>query len=232
MKAQVRRRQLWMICVLANLCFAAAVSTASGQQPTQPHLRHSADFLPGRVGQEQLARGPGMHGFFQPVQIQAPQGANLSLLMEGELVSQETNVAKAGLLIGAVYRFRVTQIPGHPGFEIYPTVEVINRLYPPEGLEGKFPIPVDVTQEELELALDGKLVTRVIYLEDPEYALPIAQRGTDQRVFDISPRDDPLHVADRLGRPMAILRIGSRVNTGQDPQAFFFGMPPIRPLED
>ncbi len=134
----------------------------------------------------------------------------------------------AGLLIGAVYRLRVTNIPLQEGFEVYPTVEVIDRTYPPRGKEFKFPIPVELTQEELEMALSGKFVTRVIYLEDPETAAPVARQGNEQAYFEVQRDENPLDVADSLGRPVAILRMGARVPSAEGPdQAFLYGSPPL-----
>ena len=78
--------------------------------------------------------------------------------------------------IGYVYRLQVTSIPNNDGVDIYPTIELIDRLYPPPGLALRFPIPIDLTQDELELAASGAFVTRVIYVEDPLHALPIARQ--------------------------------------------------------
>ena len=118
----------------------------------------------------------------------------------------------AGAAIGPVYRFSVTDIPNNPDVEIFPTVEVIDRLYPPPGLALRYPIPIELTQEELEMAAGGAFVTRVIYVEDPHQALPVNQhRDGEQPWFEAAPGDDPLVAADRLGRPVAILRIGGRV---------------------
>jgi hypothetical protein len=122
----------------------------------------------------------------------------------------------------------VTNIPRAAGYEVFPTIEVVNRLYPPVGMEARFPVPIELTQEDLELALGGKFVTRIIYLEDPEQALPMAENPNEQQWFEVAPGQDPLEVADRLGRPMAILRIGGRVPVGDDPDAaFMFGSPPF-----
>ena len=115
------------------------------------------------------------------------------------------------MLVGSVYRFRVTDIPQRPGEEVYPTIEIINRLYPPIGEELKFPVPIELTQEDLQLALDGKFITRVIYLEDPRAAYARQEDPKTQYTVEASPRQDPLVMADRLGRPMAILRIGGRL---------------------
>ncbi|REJ68620.1 MAG: hypothetical protein DWQ31_07625 [Planctomycetota bacterium] len=138
---------------------------------------------------------------------------------------------RAGLLIGSVYRLKVTEIDGYPGVEVFPTIEIIDRIYPPPGLEAKFPIPIQLTQDDLVRASEGQMVTRVIYLEDPESALPAAEVDGEQYWFDVGPDQDPLLVADTLGRPVAILRMGGLLpgRFGPD-QQFLFGSPPYKPL--
>ncbi|HEV3021072.1 MAG TPA: hypothetical protein VGX76_01340, partial [Pirellulales bacterium] len=137
--------------------------------------------------------------------------------------------AKVGFLIAPVYRLRISDIPDHEGQEVYPTIEVIDRLYPPAGETRRFPIPIELTQEDLELALDGKFVTRVVYIEDPEVALPVAERNEDQNWFDAAAGVNPLEEADRWGRPLAIVRMGGRLpdlDDGPD-ERFLNGSPPF-----
>jgi uncharacterized repeat protein (TIGR01451 family) len=146
------------------------------------------------------------------VRIRAPQGARIALAMEGSTREWHADELLAGAAIGTVYRFAVTDIPNLPDVEIFPTIELIDRLYPPPGLALRYPIPIQLTLEELELAAAGSFVTRVIYVEDPEQALPVNQhRDADQPWFEAARGDDPLVAADRFGRPVAILRIGGRV---------------------
>jgi hypothetical protein len=140
-------------------------------------------------------------------------------------------VLQAGLLIGAVYRFRITRIPLAEGAELYPTVEAIDRTFPPTGLAWKYPIQIQLDQEDLDAALAGRMVTRVIYLEDPQTATPMLQTPATRRPMEISSFQDPLEVADRLGRPVAIVRIGS-VTPPRSPQLmpqFLFGDPQWAP---
>ena len=80
---------------------------------------------------------------------------------------EQGSEALLGMQIGYVYRLQVTNIPNNDGVDIYPTIELVDRLYPPPGLALRFPIPIELTQEELQLAADGAFVTRVIYVEDP-----------------------------------------------------------------
>jgi hypothetical protein len=69
----------------------------------------------------------------------------------------------------------------------------------------------------------------VIYLEDPRSALPVSEDPDRQTWFEAPRGADPLAVADQLGRPMAILRMGARLPdyaAGPD-LGFLFGCPPL-----
>ncbi len=179
-------------------------------QKLPAHYRHHSDLPPGAIGSAQLQRGGPLPGYFQPVEIKAPEGAEISLAAGGQFLAPQAVPVKAGLLVGGVYRFRVSGIPYQFGREVFPTVEVIDRLYPPGGQEVRFPIVVEISQEDLEFALDGKFVTRVIYLEDPERALAASEEAIGgQNGFDVKPGDNPIEIADTMGRPMAILRMGA-----------------------
>ncbi len=202
--------------------------TALSQEPPV-HYLHQGVMPPGAIGCQQLQRGGPLPGYFQPVRVKGPSGSLISLAASGQFEETLESSLQVGMLIGAVYRLRVVQIPLNPGLEVYPTLELINRLYPPRGQERRFAVPIELTQEDLELALQGKFVTRVIYLEDPDNATPARQDPNSQSWFEVKPGQDPLAVADALGRPMAILRIGGRVPmSGEAPdESFLFGCPPF-----
>ena len=153
----------------------------------------------------------------QPVQIRLPK----ALGTQGDLVEAFASLAvgttfadpippgdSIGLLVGPTYRFRISNIPYNEGRELFPTIRLLGRLNPPPGKEQEFPVLVELTQEDLELALAGKFVTRIVYLESPETALPV--RSDENRLArDVAPGADPLAVAETLGRPIAVVRIGS-----------------------
>ncbi len=199
-----------------------------GQQP-DVHYLHQGVMPPGAIGSRQLQRGGPLPGYFQPVEIKAPPGALVSLAAGGRFKPADPTPQVVGMLIGQVYRLKVSHIRGAEGLEVFPTVEVIDRTYPPRGQELRFPIPVQLTLEELRMALAGQFVTRVIYLENPRNALPAREDPEEHRWFDAGPRRDPLAVADTLGRPVAILRLGGRLP--DDPREvsaqFLFGSPPL-----
>jgi hypothetical protein len=223
---------LWVMTgVAVSVALTLIHADARGQvaSPDEVHYRHSVvDAPPGAIGQQQLTRGGPLRGYFQPVQILGPEGTRVAFAVGGQFDRPQEMPRAAGMLIGQVYRLRVTGIRLYEGIEVFPTVEVIDRLYPPEGNRWRFPIPIELTHDELEHAMEGKLVTRVIYLEDPERALPLPEVPGDQRYFEVGRDQDPLQVADQLGRPVAILRMGSRTppRTGPD-VSFLFGCPPL-----
>ena len=184
---------------------------------------------PGAVGTLRLARGGPVHGHFQPVEIRGPGGVQIATASGGQFDEPAPAPLRLGLHIGAVYRLRVTQIPLAEGMEVFPTVELIDRIYTPQDQQRRFAIPIEITEEDLRFALEGKFVTRVIYLEDPANALPVAEDPLGQHWFEVRPGDDPLAVADILGRPVAILRMGGRLpdDAAAIDDTFFYGSPPM-----
>ena len=223
-------RQAVLIGLLSGL-------TASAQD-RPVHWLNAGAMPPGAIGSQRLARGGPLSGYFQPVRIRAPEGARISLASEdgysaarprtASPEAAQVNEALVGMQIGYVYRLEVTSIPDNPGVSIYPTIELIDRLYPPPGLALRFPIPIELTQDELEMAANGAFVTRVIYVEDPLHALPVARRANGEQPWTEAPvGDDPLVTADRNGRPIAILRIGSRDTKANGPSSAAFDAPPV-----
>lgn len=237
-----RRVQVWRVvghelagglcCWILLSAIAAPVSGQTGRQLPKVHYLLDARDPPGMVASAQAARVPSAVGSFQPLSISGPEGVQVALARDGQFLPTLQAPVTTAMMVGAVYRFRVTNIPLRPGAELYPTVEVIDRVCAPEGREHRFPIPVVLTEEDLRNALQGALITRVIYVEDSEVAEPIAVAPGDQRTTDVGPTDNALQVADQLGRPVAILRIGSRVpnNLQGDLMSFLYGCPPWIPL--
>ncbi len=189
------------------------------------------DLPPGYVGSARLSGHGPVAGYFQPVAFSGPDKVEFALA-ERAAFSESSQNLMAGLLIGSVYRFRITGIPDADGAELYPTVELIDRTYPPPGLATSFPIPINLDREDLDAALAGRLVTRVIYLEDTSTALPIPETPRTSRALEIAEYQDALEVADRFGRPVAIVRIGSVAppTTHQLMPQFFFGYPTWAPI--
>jgi hypothetical protein len=153
-------------------------------------------------------------GYTQPVEVRVPGGVTVATADAGGYSTPHESKLLVGVQAGCVYRFRAEGVPGFPGVAIFPTVELIDRLYPPAGKADDFPVPIELTLDDLRIAAQGGFVTRVVYIEDPRTALPIDEKRGGQQSFDAPLGDDPLVLADELGRPIAIVRIGSRETVG------------------
>jgi len=120
--------------------------------------------------------------------------------------------ADARLGVGFTYRIRISNMPEFPKRSLYPSIELLDRLHPPRSKADRFPIPIAFTEDEIELALSGRLVTKVVYLEQPQLAVPLEE---PLPTATIEPAVNLLKEADRRGRPMAIVRIGGRQPGGE-----------------
>jgi uncharacterized repeat protein (TIGR01451 family) len=130
-------------------------------------------------------------------------------------------ILTAGLQRGVGYRLRLSNITERPGAELFPVIEVVGHLHRPANIDpAKYPIRVVFSEQELWDVVDrGRLVTKIIYLEDPEQAIPLKLPKDQIPLVTINPSEDPLRVAQALGRVMAIVRIGGRRPSDEEIQA-------------
>jgi uncharacterized repeat protein (TIGR01451 family) len=196
------------LAVMAGLGLAMRTGPALGQAPA-----------PGRaVIAPAPAAAPAVPALPTQVQIvrfHGPAGVTLEVLgppPEAVPVGDGHGLATVGLRVGVGYRLRLSNLPDRPDAELFPVIEIVGHLHRPEGIDpARYPIRVAFTLDDLEQALDrGRLVTQVVYLEDPEQALPIALPKDEVSVVTVGPSEDPLKVAAALGRVMALVRTGGR----------------------
>ena len=82
---------------------------------------------------------------------------------------------------------------------------------PPGSTRASTLIRILLRDVDIEEAADrGQLVTQVVYLEDPDQAVPLKLGKEDTPVVTIGPSEDPTRVARALGRVVAIVRLGGR----------------------
>ncbi len=111
---------------------------------------------------------------------------------------------------GAIYRLKLTNIPGREGVELYPTLEVGPSLPRTDAYLAHNAIPVQFTEEDFDQVLSGNFVTKVIYLPDAEFQ-ELALAGVETLVSTrLDPGLDPIVEADRRGAILAIIRLGNK----------------------
>lgn len=113
---------------------------------------------------------------------------------------------------GAVYQlmFDGVSLPGKPVRSLYPTLEVRSAHPTTTDYLQHNAIPVEITEEDLEHVFSSNMVTKVIYLPDPEFqARAIA--GVETLVSTkLDPGVDPVQQAEQMGTIMLILRFGNK----------------------
>jgi len=230
-----------VICILAFLFSNVAMGqstyspvAATSRLPSATRSLIDDEMVPGAIGSIQLQRKPQLRGAWQAVEVRGPKGVQFNFAEAGQFAPDIPTPARVGLLVGAVYRLRLTGIEGDPDLELFPTIEVIDKTCPPAEREHRFPIPIEIDENDIADAARGELVMRVIYLEDSEVAEPVDTSGKPKRVLDIRPTQNALRTAEKLGSPVAILRMGSRVpniTQGQDWLEFLYHCPPWTTLK-
>ncbi|MGA7500953.1 MAG: DUF11 domain-containing protein, partial [Isosphaeraceae bacterium] len=160
---------------------------------------------------------PALDPKVQVVRFQGPSGLRVEVLAPEPSPApigdgDGDGIATVGLQRGVGYRLRLSNITERPGVELFPVIEVVGHLHRPREISpAKYPIRIVFTDEELWDVVDrGRLVTKVIYLEEPEQAIPIKVSKDQIPVVTLNPTEQPLKVAEALGRVMAIVRIGGR----------------------
>ncbi len=111
---------------------------------------------------------------------------------------------------GNLYRLKLTNIPGRPGLELFPTLEIAPATPGAAEFLDHSAIPVELTEEDFDQVVTGNFVTKVLYLPDPEnQALAVA--GVETLVSTrLDPGLDPVVEADRRGSILAIVRVGNK----------------------
>ena len=228
----VRRSSFaFAFAVLLNAGFAVAQTAGS-------HYLHRPSLPTGELASFYRLSGADL-AQAQPVAWKLPKGVRAGIAAPGGYVFNAELADDArfpwlanafALQPGRVYRFQLTDIPFNPDRALYPTLELIGRLNPPAGREWNFPIEIELPQADLELALNGNLVTRVVFLENSENARPTdADRSTADLTVEVPNNYDPVAVAASKGRVLAILRVGSRapLDLPNAENPFYFGLPPF-----
>ena len=110
----------------------------------------------------------------------------------------------------AVYQLKVSDIANWEGVNLYPTLEVRDAHPSTLAYLQHNAVPLEITDEDLENVNSSNMVTKVIYLPDPEFQAR-AIRGVETLVSTrLDPGIDPVEQAEQMGTVMLILRFGNK----------------------
>jgi hypothetical protein len=119
-----------------------------------------------------------------------------------------------GFRPGYLYRFRITL---NKRDSLGATLEVHGSIVPRPNMKYMdFPAPLHVSKSDIVRALGGGTITKVIYLENPEKAIPQEERPNEPIEVAADTERSAVEMADASGRIVAVLRIGDRVPTREE----------------
>ncbi|HEX3146686.1 MAG TPA: hypothetical protein VHR66_01205 [Gemmataceae bacterium] len=150
------------------------------------------------------------------VKVGVPDGSKVTWHPTGK--EETTTAGPVGLRPGYTYRFQLTDVPGPTGTVLHPSIEVRGVLVPRPGLEdvSKHPVPIEFTENDIDRVLQGRMITKVYYLEDPEKAVPVAGVAGHALEFPAESVEEAIKDARGRGRPMLIVRLGERPATADE----------------
>lgn len=216
--------------LLRTLTLAAVLCVVAGSSATAQGRHFPLDHREpvGKNAHWNVLARPDIHGYPQPVRITVP-GAGKVTFFDGTNPDGVTVDApgEAKLLCGYAYRVRISDMPEFPGLELWPTIEVVDRLHPPSHLVDAYPIPIEITAEEIAAVAQDRMVTKVIYLERQDLPRP-THEGPEPRITDRLPNANLVEDAGLRGRPMAILRLGGRTPAPNSPDDLRLPVAPVQ----
>jgi uncharacterized repeat protein (TIGR01451 family) len=121
-----------------------------------------------------------------------------------------------GFRPGYTYRLKIDGLPGQRQ-SLFPTLEVRGSLFvSPHVHPEEYPAPFVLTEDDVAHVFEGTFLTKVVYLEHPDRAVPEATRPGQLIERSLGPGEDLLEEARQYGRPMMIVRVGERPMEKED----------------
>jgi len=122
-----------------------------------------------------------------------------------------------GLRPGYPHRLELSKLPEYKGVSYFPSIEVRGVLTMRPGFDpAKHPVPIVFTDGDLARVADGKLVTKIYALEDPDKAMPAPSDPKEPLEFLLDSEKEAIREARERGRPMLIVRLGERPFTAAE----------------
>jgi hypothetical protein len=148
------------------------------------------------------------------VYFAAPENMKLQLLTRDgqELILP----AKVDLTEGSTTNLKLTDIPSHADLVVWASIKVEPRMFSTSS--GHFrdhcTIPIVFEADDFDQVMANNLVTKVVYLPDPEYQeVAIGGPGVATETLvstRLEPGMDPVNEAKKKGKVLAIVRMGNR----------------------
>lgn len=153
---------------------------------------------------------------FTFVKVLPPPGAKVTWYPGTTYATRVGEELPVGLRPGYSYRFEIANVGDRQASTIFPSIEVRGSLIPRPGMfVGEHPVPIVLSEEDIGRVLEGRLLTKVYYLEDPEKAINGPVIGIPVELTAAS-EADAIKEARLNGRIMIVVRVGERGFNNQE----------------
>ena len=144
--------------------------------------------------------------------VLAPAGVRVTAYPATPIARTFEAPAVLGMRPGYIYRLELSTIPAYPGRSLFPEVEICGTIVPrPRMNYMDWQAPLLFTTGDIDRAMAGTMVTKIVYLEDPEKAIPAdATRDAPIELTDDSVQE-AVRTAIENGRLVAVIRLGDKV---------------------
>ncbi len=111
---------------------------------------------------------------------------------------------------GGIYRLKISNVPGRPGVDLYPTIDVVPATPKTATYLAHSSVPISFTDEDFEQVSAGNFLVKVIYLPDPQYQDLAAVAGPAEVISTrLEAGVDPIAEARRRGEVLLVIRMGN-----------------------
>jgi uncharacterized repeat protein (TIGR01451 family) len=121
-----------------------------------------------------------------------------------------------GFRPGYRYRLQLGNINGQRGLTVFPSFDVLGSLRMPTSHAMEHPATIAFTEDDFASVVAGAVVTKVVLLERPETALPVATAPDQPIEQSLPPTRDLMVQAAERGRPVLLLHLGEREYSPQE----------------
>jgi uncharacterized repeat protein (TIGR01451 family) len=157
------------------------------------------------------------------VRFLLPEGVRVTVYPGTPAAQLYTGSVRLGLRPGYSYRFELSNLPAEllvpPETQavLYPEVTVHGSLVSRGGIRAEdFPVPLKLSREDLRQALNGAVIVKYVYLEDPARAIPSAT--TPDSPLELRDEDEATarQQAMHQGRWLVTIRLGNRIPSADE----------------
>jgi uncharacterized repeat protein (TIGR01451 family) len=151
---------------------------------------------------------------FTYVKVVVPEGAKTTWYPSTPHAFSTASGVTVGLRPGYRYRLEVGGVGENKNATIWPSIEVRGALIHRQGMNvADHPIPLILTEEDMARVLEGRYLSKIYFLEDPDKAINGPVPLGVPLEFSAASEEEAMKEARERGRMMIIVRFGERLWT-------------------